>query len=139
LTPLLHREPPSKAGHGDSELTKTLGLIARSVENSSLEALSSQLTTMLAGGHQTTSFNSPQGDGARILAEACLSKRQLQVLRLLAEGKTNTEIAKALSRSPNTVKLHVSRILRQLNVKSRTQAALLASKLPNNDFRKNGA
>ena len=58
-----------------------------------------------------------------------MSKRQLQVLALLAEGKTNVEIAKALSCSPNTVKIHVSAILDQLNVKSRTQAAFLFSKL----------
>ena len=56
-----------------------------------------------------------------------LSKRQLEVLGLLAEGKTNAEIARALSRSPHTIKLHVSAILRQLNVKSRTKAAFLAS------------
>jgi FixJ family two-component response regulator len=48
---------------------------------------------------------------------------------LLGEGKTNKQIAEALFRSPNTVKLHVSAILRELNLKSRTQAALLASRL----------
>ena len=53
-----------------------------------------------------------------------LSKRQLEVLGLLAEGKTNAEIARTLSRSPHT---NVSAILRQLNVKSRTKAAFLAS------------
>jgi DNA-binding CsgD family transcriptional regulator len=58
-----------------------------------------------------------------------LSKRQMDVLRLLGEGKTNKEIAKALGRSPNTVKLHVSAILRLLKLKSRTQAALFASKI----------
>lgn len=59
-----------------------------------------------------------------------LTKRQLEVLRLLGEGKTNAEIAKALCRSPHTIKLHVSAILRELNLKSRTQAAVLASRLP---------
>jgi DNA-binding CsgD family transcriptional regulator len=58
-----------------------------------------------------------------------LSKRQMDVLRLLGEGKTNKEIAKALGRSPNTIKLHVSAILRLLKLKSRTQAALFASKI----------
>jgi DNA-binding CsgD family transcriptional regulator len=56
-----------------------------------------------------------------------LSKRHMEVLRLLGEGKTNKEIAKALCRSPNTIKLHVSAILRLLKLKSRTQAALFAS------------
>lgn len=59
-----------------------------------------------------------------------LSKKQLEVLKLLGDGKSNAEIAKALFRSPHTIKLHVSAILRQLNLKSRTQAALIASKLP---------
>ena len=51
------------------------------------------------------------------IARAGLSKRQMEVLKLLGEGKTNAEIAKALFRSPNTIKLHVSAILRQLNLK----------------------
>ena len=58
-----------------------------------------------------------------------LSKRHMEVLRLLGEGKTNKEIAKALCRSPNTIKLHVSAILRLLKLKGRTQAALFASKV----------
>jgi DNA-binding CsgD family transcriptional regulator len=139
LTPFLRCETPSKASHADIEPTKTLDLVARSIENSSLEALASQLTAMLAGGRQTPSGSSPQVDAERILAQAHLSKRQLQILGLLAEGKTNAEIARALLRSPNTIKIHVSKILRQLNVKSRTQAALFAAKLSNNDSRRDGA
>ena len=60
---------------------------------------------------------------------ARLSKRQIQVLHLLGEGKTNKEIAMTLFLSPNTIKLHVSAILQRLNLGSRTQAALLSSKL----------
>ena len=58
-----------------------------------------------------------------------LSKRHMEVLRFLGEGKTNKEIAKLLCRSPNTIKLHVSAILRLLQLKSRTQAALFASRV----------
>lgn len=64
-----------------------------------------------------------------IIARAGLSKRQVDVLRLLGKGMTNREIAEALFRSPHTIKLHVSAILERLHLKSRTQAALLASKL----------
>ena len=67
-------------------------------------------------------------------ARTQLSKRQMEVLRLLGEGKTNKEIAKALFRSPHTIKLHVSAILQQLKLKSRTQAALLASKIYKQDL-----
>ncbi len=72
--------------------------------------------------HENAEFN-------ETIARARLSKRQMEVLRLLGKGKTNREIADALFRSPHTIKLHVSAILKQLNLKSRTQAALLASKL----------
>ncbi len=58
-----------------------------------------------------------------------LSKRHMEILQLLGEGKTNKEIARILCRSPNTIKLHVSAILRSLKLKSRTQAALFASKV----------
>ena len=100
--------------------------LAGSVELSSLEALSTQLTVMLKAGGQSLLVGVPE-DQAKPFAHPALSKRQLEILGLLAEGKTNTEIARAISRSPHTIKLHVSTILRQLNVKSRTQAAVLAS------------
>ena len=48
------------------------------------------------------------------------------MLRLLAEGFPNKEIAGRLSLSEKTVKTHVSNILQKLGVSDRTQAALLA-------------
>ncbi len=55
-----------------------------------------------------------------------LTGRQTEVLALLAEGRTNQEIASRLGIAIATVKLHVNAILRTLNVKNRTQAARLA-------------
>ena len=55
-----------------------------------------------------------------------LSERETDVLRLLAQGYSNKEIAQDLSLSEKTVKTHVSNILGKLNVPSRTQAALYA-------------
>lgn len=55
-----------------------------------------------------------------------LTPRQTEVLRLLAEGKSNGDIAGVLGMSPNTVRIHVSSIFRALNVENRTQAALWA-------------
>ena len=84
---------------------------------------------MLSGTHHGPALNDTSAnlDAGEVLAGTKLSKRQMEVLRLLGQGKSNKEIAKTLFRSPHTIKLHVSAILQQLKLKSRTQAALLAS------------
>jgi NarL family two-component system response regulator LiaR len=57
-----------------------------------------------------------------------LSEREMEVLRLLAQGKSNRDIADQLVITELTVKTHVSNILSKLHVASRTQAALYALK-----------
>ena len=59
-------------------------------------------------------------------AHEALTERETEILRLLAQGKANKEIAHELHISEMTVKTHVSRILSKLNMPSRTQAALYA-------------
>jgi DNA-binding NarL/FixJ family response regulator len=58
-----------------------------------------------------------------------LTQRELDVLRLVAEGKTNAEIAQSLFVSVGTVKVHVERIINKLGVSDRTQAAVRAVEL----------
>jgi NarL family two-component system response regulator LiaR len=55
-----------------------------------------------------------------------LTAREVEVLRCLASGASNNEIASQLSISLTTVRTHVSSILRKLNLENRTQAALFA-------------
>jgi DNA-binding NarL/FixJ family response regulator len=75
---------------------------------------------------------SPQA-AARLMREVrapespeTLTDREVDVLRLLAEGYANKEIARELGIGEKTVKTHVSNILAKLGVQSRTQAALYA-------------
>jgi two-component system NarL family response regulator len=55
-----------------------------------------------------------------------LTSREVEVLRMVAKGLGNKEIAGALNIAEVTVKLHVSHVLEKLNVKDRTQAATVA-------------
>jgi len=57
-----------------------------------------------------------------------LSERETEILRLVAHGRDNTEIAQELYLSPSTVKNHVSSILDKLGVDSRVQAAVRAAR-----------
>jgi len=58
-----------------------------------------------------------------------LTERESEVLRLLAQGQSNKEIAQSLQIVEDTVKTHVKHILSKLGVQSRTQAALCAMRL----------
>jgi DNA-binding NarL/FixJ family response regulator len=58
-----------------------------------------------------------------------LTPREVEVLRLVAQGKTNGQIAQELVVSKLTVKVHVQHIIRKLAVSDRTQAAVRAIEL----------
>jgi DNA-binding NarL/FixJ family response regulator len=58
-----------------------------------------------------------------------LTERQREVLVLLAQGRTNKEIARALDLAEATVKMHVTAIMRVLEVSNRTMAVLAAQRL----------
>ena len=64
--------------------------------------------------------------GEEVIAEEDLTTREKDVLRLIAGGNSNREIAASLQISEKTVKNHVTNILQKLHLSDRTQAALYA-------------
>jgi DNA-binding NarL/FixJ family response regulator len=61
-----------------------------------------------------------------------LTDRQREILLLLGDGQSNKEIARQLELSENTIKVHVSGILRALNLRNRTQAGVIGEKFKQN-------
>jgi len=74
--------------------------------------------------HLLTHLTSKQNEGRNHLDE--LTKRELEVLKEIASGKSNKEIASSLFITEKTVKTHVSNVLAKLELADRTQAALFA-------------
>lgn len=67
-----------------------------------------------------------KGDGAGAAIEASITPRELDIMRLVGEGRSNREIAEALALSVGTVKNHISQIMDKIEVRDRTQLAIYA-------------
>jgi DNA-binding NarL/FixJ family response regulator len=88
-----------------------------------------QLDPAVAGvlvGQLTTDRSKIQDDSIDMVVEHDLTERELEVLKLIATGMTNREIAATLMVSEGTVKNHVSNILSSLGLRDRIQAAIFA-------------
>jgi DNA-binding NarL/FixJ family response regulator len=132
---------------GDREtILKTLDLGAMGFisKNSSSRVLLGALRLVLSGGvylppevlaHRSLAEPAPAATTTTTerwqsaLAKLDLTERQMQVLKLVIQGKPNKLIARELEVAEGTVKIHVTAILKALNVANRTQAILALGKL----------
>jgi DNA-binding NarL/FixJ family response regulator/tetratricopeptide (TPR) repeat protein len=109
-----------------AELAEAAAGVARQLGARPLAALVEQLVTrgrLARGAEPVPEGQEVRGDGLG------LSAREHEVLALLAEGRTNREIATLLYISPKTVSVHVSNILAKLGVSGRVEAAAVAHRL----------
>ncbi|HSC63315.1 MAG TPA: response regulator transcription factor [Caldimonas sp.] len=105
------------------------GFIPKSTES---RALREALATVLAGGIHvppltlatSPATGQPPASGERL----DLTPRQIDVLRMLVDGRSNKLIGRALDLSPSTVKTHLEAIFQRLQVNSRTQAVVAAAR-----------
>jgi DNA-binding NarL/FixJ family response regulator len=113
-----------------------VGFIAKTAD---IEALDAGLRAVLAGGTSLPELSAlPDGPtesglavpdpGLDLLARG-LTPRQLDVFRLVIEGKSNKVIARELDVSESTVKTHVQAIFERLEIGSRAQAVVVAARL----------
>src|SRR5262249_52462599 len=65
---------------------------------------------------------------AEYLTEESLTTREVEILRLVASGKRNSDVAAALSISEDTVKVHVRHIMEKLGANARTEAVVIAAR-----------
>ena len=85
--------------------------------------------SVFAGPVHAASEPHAPAPASRSPKEVGLTERQSQVLALLVQGKSNKLICRALDLAEGTVKIHVTAILRALNVSNRTQALVAVSRL----------
>jgi DNA-binding NarL/FixJ family response regulator len=104
----------------DSSIQELIAGISAASEGESL--ISPQIAAKVL---QRLRAQSKDADAAETI-RAELSDRELQVLKLIANGKDNAQIARELFISPKTVKNHISNILMKLQIENRIQAAVYA-------------
>jgi len=90
------------------------------------QTMQEALRCVLGGGVYLPAMTlaAPRAKSGATLAALGLSERQVDVLRLLIEGKSNKDICRRLELAESTVKTHLAAIFRKLDVNSRTQAVV---------------
>lgn len=138
---LLHAERPdvpilvvsSAEGAAAAEEARAFGAIGFLHKDSDLTAIEAAIGRALAGTVSPVRRPEPAGEGATIDEirghVAGLTPTQLKVLIAVLGGQLNKQIAHGLGISEATVKAHMTAIMRKLDVRNRTQAALVARSL----------
>ena len=138
---LLHAERPdvpilvvsSAEGAAAAEEARAFGAIGFLHKDSDLGAIEAAIGRALAGTGSPARRPEPAGEGAIIDdirgQVAGLTPMQLKVLIAVLGGQLNKQIAHGLGISEATVKAHMTAIMRKLDVRNRTQAALVARSL----------
>jgi DNA-binding NarL/FixJ family response regulator len=132
-TSIIHSEMPQSAVivlttyQGDEDIRKALaaGAQAYLLKGMSHLKLLEAIRSVAAGNQYFP--RSIRGSVPVKVNRSALSRRELDILRLIVKGLNNQEIADALTITRGTVKWHVNIILRRLNVNDRTQAVVVAA------------
>jgi DNA-binding CsgD family transcriptional regulator len=109
------------ARKGHLEMQTDGGVVAYALDGRDRQAL--------PGGDPATPLARSDGNGASLRLEDPLSEREIEVLTLLASGRTNSEVAGDLFVSVGTVKSHTGNIYRKLGAKNRAEALTRAREL----------
>jgi len=111
---------------GDEDIFRCLRLGAKGylVKDAPFEEILTAIRVVGGGGNYTS--HQVAAKALRRSTQTGLTQRELDVLPLLAEGRSNKDIARRLSMSEETVKTHVKGILSKLDAMSRTDAVTIA-------------
>ncbi len=119
-----------KLSYPDVPMVVLTGLSAEDYEDLAMEAGADAYIEKSAGATEISNvmrlFLGAEPEADTAVSVQKLSKRQKQLLILLDKGQSNRDIAETLQISEHTVKVHLWRLFRRLNVKSRSQASHLA-------------
>lgn len=105
-----------------TELSLELGHLTVSAQALMAEMIEAPITLPVSGRHGPSFPPVDAVQSPPIRLADVLSERELMIASLIAEGRSNREIADQLILSPETVKTHVARILRKLNASNRAEA-----------------
>ena len=92
----------------------------------SSDAMVSALERVARGESYVPDLSKARGEAEKMVLRAPMTNRQMDILRLLAIGKTNRQIGKHLDLAENTVHVHLSAIFKNLGGRTRTEAVFVA-------------